>query len=359
MRNSLGNILRLTTFGESHGPAVGGVLDGCPPGIIIEDNTIKEELKRRRTGSSFFTSARREPDEVEFLSGLLKGRTTGAPIAFMVRNKDARPADYKNLRVLYRPSHADFTWDQKFGFHDIAGGGRSSARVMLPCVVAGVIAKGILKPLNCTVLAWVSAIGPYSMNPELVKATQRSIEASPVRCPDAKTSEKMIKYLKELYAKGDTAGGIITCTVSGLPAGLGEPVFEKLHAALAHAMMNINSVKGFEYGAGFGATSMKGSEYNDAFTTTDGRIRTVTNNDGGIQGGITNGENIIFRIAFKPVSSIGLRQQTVSRHGKPASVRIKGRHDSCVVPRAVPIVEAMTRLVIADHYLMQKTRCVR
>jgi chorismate synthase len=355
MSNTMGTILRLTTFGESHGAAVGAVLDGCPPGIIIDEKAIREELEKRRTGAAFFSSPRKEADEVEFLSGLLKGRTTGAPIAFMVRNKDTRSADYRNLKGLYRPSHADFSWDQKFGIRDIAGGGRSSARALLPCVVAGVIARNILKPMNCSVLAWVSAIGPYDIGYEDMKTSSRAIESSLVRCPDKKVSEQMIRYLKDIHKQGDTVGGMITCRISGCSPGLGDPVSGKMQASLAHAMMNINSVKGFEYGAGFGAAKMKGSEHNDAFTSQNGRIRTMTNHDGGIQGGITNGEDIIFRIAFKPVSSIAMEQETVNRHGKKATILIKGRHDSCVVPRAVPIVEALAKFVIADHYLKQKT----
>jgi chorismate synthase len=355
MSNTLGTILRLTTFGESHGAAVGAVLDGCPPGIIIDEKAIIEELDRRQTGKLFFSSKRIEPDEVEFLSGLLKERTTGAPVAFIVRNKDARPSDYADLKSLYRPSHADFSWEQKFGMRDTSGGGRSSARALLPCVIAGVIARSILRQFRCNVQAWVSAIGPYSFKSES-KFTQNAIESSLVRCPDKKTSEQMIRWLKEIHSLGDTAGGVITCRISGCAAGLGEPVFDKLNASLAHAMMNINSVKGFEFGSGFDAAKMLGSEHNDAFTMRNGHIRTLTNHDGGIQGGISNGEDIIFRVAFKPVSSIGIEQQTVNKAGKKTSLRIRGRHDACVVPRAIPIVEALAGLVIADHYLMQKTR---
>jgi len=355
MSNTLGNILRLTTFGESHGPAIGGVLDGCPPGIRIEEKSIQHELGRRSPGNQFFSSSRKEPDKVEFLSGLLKGCSTGAPIAFIVRNKNAKPTEYDHLKDLYRPSHADFSWEQKFGVRDASGGGRSSARVLLPCVVGGAIANGILKKFHCSVLAWVSAIGPYSHEVR-GKVSQYAIESSPVRCPDDMTTQKILSWLKETHARGDTAGGIITCRISGCPAGLGEPVFHKLQAALAHAMMNINSVKGFEYGSGFSASRMKGSEHNDVFTMKGGQIRTLTNHDGGIQGGISNGEDIIFRVGFKPVPSIGMMQETVNSKRKKTNMRVSGRHDVCVVPRAVPIIEAMARLIIADHFLMQKTR---
>lgn len=321
----------LTTFGESHGVAVGGVLDGFPSRITIDIDFIQAELDRRKPGTSSFASPRGEEDRLEILSGVFEGLSTGAPIAFLVRNKDQRPDDYRNLKDVYRPSHADYTWEKKFGIRDYRGGGRSSARETVARVAGGAFAKLILKNHGIEVLAAIDEIAGF-------------------RFPEE--AEKAYSFLEQLKTEGDTAGGIILCRVKGVPAGLGSPVFGKLQADLAGAMLGINAVKGFEYGSGFAGSRMKGSQHNDPFGLSGGVIRTLTNHSGGIQGGISNGEDIIFRVAFKPVATLRQEQQTVNRNGEPVRVEASGRHDVCVVPRALPIVEAMAALVIADHLLM-------
>ena len=314
--NTFGTAYCLTTFGESHGPAIGGVIDGCPAGILLNKALIEKELSRRKPGQNATMSARKEPDEVEYLSGLFEGKTTGAPIAFLIRNKDAKTSDYENIKDVFRPSHADFTYQMKYGIRDYAGGGRGSARTLLPCVVAGAIAKQIL-------------------------ATQ-GIEISSEVIEMGETREK------------DTVGAIIQGTIKNAPVGLGEPAFMKFHAILAYAMMTINAAKGFEIGEGFNAARMRGSEYNDEFFLDGERIRTKTNHSGGVQGGITNGEDIVFRVAFKPIPSVMLPQQTVDIHGNAVTLEIQGRHDTCVVPRVIPIVEAMAAMVTLDFVLLKK-----
>lgn len=356
MMNTIGTVLKLTTFGESHGPAVGGVLDGCPAGLTPDTEFIASQLQRRKTGTSAFSSSRVEPDEVEFLSGLVNGTTIGTPIAFIVRNSGHHPDDYSALATLFRPSHADYAWYQKFDVSSGSGGGRTSARALLPVVVAGGFAEALLKPQGVSVLAWVSSIGGINCTIPTGDVSTEAVHRNVLNCPDDEATEKMLAYLKKLQETGDTAGGTVSCRISGVPAGWGEPMFAKLHAVLAHAMMSINSVKGFEYGRGFEAASMCGSAYNDALEIRQGRVRTRTNNDGGINGGISNGEDIFFRIALKPIPSIHLAQDTVDHQGKPAQIRVSGRHDTCAVPRSLPLVESLARLVVADHYLVQKIR---
>ena len=342
MGNSFGKILTLTTFGESHGVAVGGVLDGFPSNIEIDLNFIQSELNRRRPGLEFFSSPRKEDDKIEILSGIFKGRSTGAPIAFVVFNKDQQPDDYEHLKEVYRPSHADFTYQQKYGIRDYRGGGRSSARETLSRVAGGAFAKLFLQLHQIRVEARISQVGKYVVTDH------------GTGLPDGQTGmfeKNIIGYLEELKASGDTTGGIISCRITGAPAGLGEPVFDKLQADLAKAMLSINAVKGFEYGSGFAGVAMNGSEHNDIFTSESGRIRTLSNYSGGIQGGISNGMEITFRVAFKPVPTLMKDQETVTVSGDKTILKGKGRHDVCVVPRALPIVEAMAALVIADHFL--------
>lgn len=351
--NSIGNILRLSTFGESHGKAVGGVLEGLPAGFLIDFDHIKLMLKRRATHNSFFGSQRSEPDEVEFLSGLDEFYTTGAPIAFMIRNLDAKKSDYKEILNAFRPSHADYTYFMKYGKVQ-SGGGRSSARETVARVVAGALAIQWLKKNGIQISAYVKSIGNVSM-PEIDKKfADKTIETSLVRCPDKHLSELMLKELKLASDSGDTLGGIIHAIVRHCPVGMGEPVFNKLNAALAYYMMSIPSVKGIEFGSGFNAAAKKGSEMNDPFSKSQQKITTLSNHSGGIQGGISNGADITFNIAFKPVSSIKTVQQTVDKNGKPVTLQINGRHDVCVVPRAVPIVESMTALCILDFWLMNR-----
>jgi chorismate synthase len=352
--NTFGHIFRLNTFGESHGKAIGGIIDGCPAGLEIDLEFIQQELNRRRPGKSSISSPRREDDTVEFLSGIFEGKSTGTPIAFIIWNKDQKPEDYDQLKELYRPSHADFTYDQKYGFRDYRGGGRSSARETACRVVGGALAKLLLAQAKITIKAFVTQIGNIRLEKEPHKIDLSSIENSPVRCPDTETSQKMEKLLAELKQTGDTTGGIIKCFISGVPAGLGEPVFAKLHAELGKAMLSINAVHGFEYGSGFAGAAMNGSEHNDAFITSDGKISTATNFSGGIQGGISYGQDIYFRVAFKPIATLMSDQQTVDQGGHTKTLSGKGRHDVCVVPRAVPIVEAMAALVIADYFLLAK-----
>jgi chorismate synthase len=351
--NSFGKILVLTTFGESHGNAVGGVLDGFPSRIEIDIPFIQAELDRRRPGTLFFSSPRTEEDKIEFLSGIFENKTTGAPIAFIIRNKDQQPADYDQLKEVYRPSHADFTYDKKYGIRDHRGAGRASARETLTRVAGGAITKLLLREKSVSIAAYVSRIGPINMSrdPLLKDVDREAIDVSPVRCPDEQVSLEMMEFLKQIKAQGDTTGGIITCRINGLPAGLGEPVFDRLQADLAKAMLSINSVKGFDYGSGFDGAAMKGSEHNDIFVFKNKQITTTTNFSGGIQGGISNGNEVYFRVAFKPVPTLMQDQFTVNTKGKKVLLKGKGRHDVCVVPRAVPVVEAMAALVIGDHLL--------
>jgi len=352
--NSIGHTLVLTTFGESHGPAVGGVLDGFPSRIEIDTNFIQSELNRRRTGQAFFSSSRKEDDVIEILSGVFEGRSTGAPIAFLARNTDAQIEHYLELKDAFRPSHADFTWEKKFGIRDYRGGGRASARETLARVAGGAFAKLYLRKPGISVMAYVSQIGSCRLDDNFILNDAAPILKSPLGCPDPLTEACMLKELEAAKTEGDTLGGTISCSIQGVAAGLGEPVFEKLSADLAKAMMSIPSAKGFEVGSGFSAAGMKGSEHNDIFISRDQTITTRTNNSGGIQGGISNGNEIFFKVAFKPVASIMQDQETVNREGEKIILKGKGRHDVCVVPRAVVIVEAMAALVIADHHLRQR-----
>lgn len=349
--NTFGTVFRLTTFGESHGKAIGGVIDGCPPGMEVDHELIRRDLNRRKPGQSQLTSPRREADEVELLSGIFENKTTGAPVGFIIPNKDQKPADYDHLKDAYRPSHADYTYEQKYGIRDHRGGGRASARETVARVVAGSFAKMILGNSGIDVRAYTHSIGGIIMNAGDVDLSVA--EDSPVRCPDPHASGAMVKLIEETREAGDTLGGVVECRVTGAPAGLGEPVFDKLHADLAKAMLSINAVKGFEIGSGFEAASMKGSEHNDLFERSGSGITTSTNFSGGIQGGISNGREIVFRIAFKPVATLMKDQETVTASGEKKVIPGKGRHDVCVVPRAVPVVEAMAALVLADHLLLR------
>ncbi len=352
--NTIGKIFRLTSFGESHGKAVGGVIDGCPSGLDFDIEFIQNEVDRRKTSSSPAASKRSEEDKVEILSGIFEGKTTGAPIAFLIKNKDARPQDYEKLKDIYRPSHADYTYEKKYGIRDYRGGGRASARETVARVVGGAIAKLILFQKGIEILAFVSQIGTVKIENEIEELSFETVEKSEVRCPDSETSEKMIELIEDLKEEGDSTGGMVTCLINNCPAGLGEPVFDKLHADLGKAMLSINAVKGFEYGLGFESAEMKASVINDEFENIDGDIVPKTNYSGGIQGGISNGAVIYFNVAFKPVPTISLEQNTVDKKGKPIKLKAEGRHDVCVVPRAVPIVEAMAALVLVDHYLRQR-----
>ena len=332
--NTFGTAYCLTTFGESHGPAIGGVIDGCPAGVILDKSLINNDLSRRKPGQNSSTSTRKEPDNVEFLSGLFEGKTTGTPIAFIIRNKDAKTSDYENIKNVFRPSHADFTYQEKYGIRDYAGGGRGSARTMLPCVVAGAIAKQILASQGIEVLSDVVQIGETKS--------------------DGFSKDEIEAVLQAYREECDTVGAIVKGTIKNVPVGLGEPAFMKFHAILAQAMMSLNAAKGFELGEGFNSAAMRGSECNDLFAKVDGRIRTLTNHSGGVQGGITNGEDVIFRVAFKPIPSVMKPQQTVDVEGNPAVIEIQGRHDVCVVPRVVPMVEAMAAMVTLDFILLKK-----
>jgi len=353
--NSFGVFLRLTTFGESHGRVVGGVIDGFPAGVDIDFAFLQSEMDRRKPGQSDITSPRNEPDTVEFLSGIFEGKSLGSPITFVIKNSNIRPDDYQILKDVYRPSHADYTWAQKYGLRDHRGGGRSSARETSARVAAGALAKMLLAKTGVEIVAWVSSVGPLGSEINMLTVTPGAVESNPVRCPDVAAARKMMEYIAELQSNGDSTGGVISCVVKGLPPGLGDPVFDKLHADLGKAMLSINAVKGFEYGSGFAGAAMKGSEHNDAFVADKkGAITTLTNRSGGMLGGISSGQPIYFRVAFKPVASIALEQQTVDKLGNPVVLKIQGRHDPCVVPRAVPIVEAMAALTLADHWLRHK-----
>lgn len=351
--NTFGNLFRLTTFGESHGAAVGGVIDGFPSGIAIDLDFIQAELDRRRPGQSLLTTARKEGDKVEILSGVFEGRSTGCPIGFIVRNENQHSSDYDNLRNIFRPSHADFTYQQKYGLRDHRGGGRSSARETISRVVGGAFAKLALKQMGIQVTAYTSQVGAIALDKPYTAYDFSEIEKNPVRCPDLQKAEEMAALIKEVKAEGDTIGGIITGVIQGCPVGLGEPVFGKLHAELGAAMLSINAVKGFEYGAGFAGVTQRGSEQNDIFVPApNGGITTTTNFSGGIQGGISNGQDIYFRVAFKPVATLLREQTTVDLDGNPTLVTARGRHDACVLPRAVPVVEAMAAMVILDHIML-------
>lgn len=355
MRNTFGNLFRLTTFGESHGKAVGGIIDGFPAGIDIDLEFIQNELARRRPGQSRITTDRKEPDEVELLSGVFEGKSTGTPIAFEVRNTNQHSKDYDNMRQLFRPSHADFTYYNKYGVRDHRGGGRSSARITIARCVGGALAKLALQQLGISVTAYTSQVGDIKLEKDYHPYDLGTIEDNPVRCPDQAKAKQMEELIAGVKAQGDTVGGIITCVIKGCPVGLGEPEFGKLHAALGGAMLSINAVKGFEYGEGFDCATAKGSELSDVFINQNGKISTSTNHSGGIQGGISNGQDIYFRVAFKPVATLLMKQNTVTIEGIPTELNARGRHDPCVLPRAVPIVEAMAAMVILDNYLLNMT----
>lgn len=348
--NSYGHTFRITTFGESHGPAIGVVIDGCPAGLVVDETFLQSELTRRRPGQSKLTTQRQEADVAKILSGVFEGKTTGTPIAIVIENKDQRSKDYAHVANTFRPSHADFTYESKYGLRDYRGGGRSSARETAARVAAGAVAKMLLNQAGISILAYVSKVGDI-VAPPYPELDLSLTETNPVRCPHPATAEKMEALIDEVRLSRDTIGGLVTCVVRNTPVGLGEPVFDKLHAELAKAMLSINAAKGFEYGSGFEGTSMRGSQHNDAFMKEGGRIRTKTNFSGGVQGGISNGEDIYFNVAFKPVATIMQDQDTVDKDGNAATVSGKGRHDPCVLPRAVPIVEAMAALVLADFYL--------
>lgn len=347
--NSFGKLFNLTTYGESHGPALGGVIDGCPSGIELDLEAIQNELNRRKPGQSAIVTQRKEPDTVSFHSGIFEGVTTGTSIGFVIENTNQKSHDYSHIKDNYRPSHADYTYDKKYGVRDYRGGGRSSARETACRVVAGAIAKQMLKGIEIT--AYVSGVGAMKLDKHYTELDLSKAESNIVRCPDEAMASKMEKFIKEVRGKGDTVGGIVSCVIQNVPIGLGEPVFDKLHAELGKAMLSINAVKGFEYGSGFHGSTMYGSDHNDAFNT-DGT--TKTNFSGGIQGGISNGMDIYFNVAFKPVATLIQEYETIDKEGKVVQMHGKGRHDPCVVPRAVPIVEAMAALVIADFYLINK-----
>lgn len=363
--NTFGNIFRLTTFGESHGAAVGGVVDGMPAGVDIDVSFIQAELNRRRPGQSALTTSRKEPDSVELLSGVFEGKSTGCPIGFVVRNTNQHSSDYDNMRQLFRPSHADYTYHEKYGLRDHRGGGRSSARITIARCVGGALAKLALQQLGISVVAYTSQVGPLKLDRDYRKYDLAKVDDNDVRCPDKDMADKMATLISKVKAEGNTIGGVITCVVKGCPAGLGEPEFGKLHAALGQAMLSINAAKGFEYGDGFDMADYMGTDVNDIFvanpSATAGeplRLHTVTNHSGGIQGGISNGEDIYFRVAFKPVATILQPQDTLDLEGNPTILKARGRHDPCVLPRAVPVVEAMAAMVILDNYLVNKTKAL-
>jgi chorismate synthase len=358
--NTFGTLFRLTTFGESHGVALGGIIDGCPAGLEIDLEFVKSELERRKPGQSHITTQRKEEDEVKFLSGIFEGKTTGHPIGFTIENTNQKSTDYEHIKDTFRPSHADYTYQEKYGIRDYRGGGRSSARETACRIVGGAIAKLYLKHLNVNIQAYVSQVGNIKLEKTYQELDLSKTEESIIRCPDAATAYKMISYIEDIRKEGDTIGGIVSCVIKGTPIGLGEPVFDKLHADLGKAMLSINAVKGFEYGEGFNSINFKGSELNDSFVSSsevenNKKITTSTNHSGGIQGGISNGQDIYFNVAFKPVATIMQDQQSVDKDGIETVVKGKGRHDPCVLPRAVPIVESMAALVLADFVLRNRT----
>ncbi|WP_435577500.1 chorismate synthase [Gilvibacter sp.] len=347
--NTFGTVFKLTTFGESHGPALGGIIDGCPAGLTVDFDAIQAEMIRRKPGQSAIVTQRKEPDQVKFLSGIFEGVTTGTPIGFVIENTNQKSKDYSHIKDTYRPSHADYTYQKKYGLRDYRGGGRSSARETACRVVAGALAKQLLG--NISINAYVSAVGDLQLNKPYQDLDFSLTESNPVRCPDPAMAEQMEALIREIRKEGDTVGGSISCVIQGVPVGLGEPVFDKLHAELGKAMLSINAVKGFEYGSGFEGTRLKGSQHNDLFNA-DGS--TKTNHSGGVQGGISNGEDIYFNVGFKPVATIMQKQEALNSEGALVEMQGKGRHDPCVVPRAVPIVEAMAALVLADAWLLNK-----
>lgn len=352
--NSYGTLFKISTFGESHGPAIGVIIDGCPAGLAIDEVFIQSELSRRKPGQSKITTQRKEDDTFKILSGVFEGQSTGTPIALVIENQDQRSKDYSHIQNTFRPSHADFTYESKYGVRDYRGGGRSSARETAARVAAGAIAKLLLKKSGVEINAFVSQVGDLKA-PSYSQLDLSKTEDNIVRCPDPATAEKMIALIDQVRLDRDTIGGVVTCVIKNTPVGLGEPVFDKLHAELGKAMLSINAVKGFEYGSGFEGVQLRGSQHNDEFFNESGRIRTKTNHSGGVQGGISNGEDIYFNVAFKPVATIMQDQPSVDKDGNEAIVSGKGRHDPCVVPRAVPIVEAMAALVLADFLLRAKT----
>lgn len=351
--NSFGSTLVISTFGESHGRALGVIIDGCPAGLEIDPGFIQMELSRRKPGQSSIVTQRKEDDELEILSGIFEGKTTGTPIAIVIHNQDQKSKDYDHIKEVFRPSHADYTYQEKYGIRDYRGGGRSSARETVARVAAGAIAKKICEKYGLSIRAFVSQVGPLKIDNRPIDYDE--IEKNPVRVPNAELADKMVELIKSIRKEGDTIGGMVTCHISGTPVGLGEPVFDKLHADLGKAMLSINAVKGFEYGSGFRCVQMKGSEHNDIFVTEDGIVKTKTNHSGGIQGGISNGMMIYFNVAFKPVATLMMDQDSIDLNKKESTVSGKGRHDPCVVPRAVPIVEAMAALVLADHLLRMRS----
>jgi len=353
MSNIIGKLFTFTSFGESHGKGIGGIVDGCPSGVELDEVFIQNELNRRRPGQSDISTPRKEGDVVEFLSGIFEGKTTGTPIAFVIWNENQHSTDYDHLKEVYRPSHADYTYQQKYGIRDHRGGGRSSARETASRVVAGAIAKLVLKNMGIEITAYTSQVGHIAMTNSFESIDLSLIESNVVRCPEKDTAEKMIAYIKQLKEEGDSIGGIISCVIKGVPVGLGEPVFDKLQARLAQAMLSINATHGFDYGRGFEGVSLKGSEMNDAFVKAAEMVTTRTNNSGGVQGGISNGQDIYFRVLFKPVATIAKKQDTLDIHMNEVELEARGRHDPCVLPRAVPIVEAMAAMTLLDLYLIK------
>jgi len=356
MGSSFGQLFRITTFGESHGGGVGVVIDGCPPQVSLGMDDIQRELDRRRPGQSAIVSPRREADRGEILSGVFEGKTLGTPIAILVRNEDAQPDAYREIKDTFRPSHADFTYQAKYGIRNWQGGGRASARETIGRVAAGAVARKVLAHFHPAfeLIAYVTHVYDIAAAVEVNALTREEVEATPMRCPDAAAAGKMMEAIEQARAEGDSLGGIIQCVIRGVPAGLGEPVFDKLEADLAKAMLSLPATKGFEIGSGFKASAMKGSEHNDPFEIREGRVHTTTNHSGGVQGGISNGESIIFRVAFKPTATIAREQKTVTAASEETTLTARGRHDPCVLPRAVPMVEAMAALVLCDHALRQR-----
>ncbi len=355
--NTFGQLFKVTTFGESHGGCVGCVIDGCPPGIEISESEIQKELDKRKPGQSEITSPRKEQDEIKILSGYFEGKTTGTPILMLAYNKDMRPEDYNHLKDVFRPSHADFTYQQKYGLRDFRGSGRASARETLARVAAGAIAKKYLQEkLGIKILSFVTQVGDIKSNIDINSVTEDQIESNIIRCPDSKAALKMIDLVEKMRDSGDSIGGVITGVIKNVPAGLGEPVFDKLSAELGKAMLSINAVKGFEIGSGFAGVEKPGSQHNDEFIISDGKVKTKTNNAGGVLGGISTGDTIYFRVAFKSVSTISKKQNTVNKNLEEVELEASGRHDPCVLPRAVPIVDAMSALTIMDHYLRHKAQ---
>jgi chorismate synthase len=358
--NSFGTIFRVTTFGESHGVGVGAIIDGAPPGLTLTADDLNAELRRRRPGQSILTTQRQEPDECEILSGVVDGRTLGTPIGVLVRNRDARPAAYDSMKDAYRPSHADFTCEMKYGVPAASGGGRASARETIGRVIGGVVArKALAQFAPIEIVAYIRSIQEIEAEVDSLAVTTEAVEATPVRCPDSFAAERMIARIDEARRAGDSVGGVIECVARGVPVGWGDPVFDKLDATLAHALLSLPAVKGFEVGSGFSGTRLRGSEHNDPFVKKGDRIGTSTNRSGGIQGGISNGEPIVIRAAFKPTATVMREQETVDREGRATTLAAKGRHDPCVLPRAVPIVEAMVALALADHALRHAAQCGR